>query len=897
MGVAAVAIGLSLLALSAVVLAAGVAGVGGPSLSAHPLRIAVQDGAVLFYLAQLVSVSFFDHTAGLRFAALPGLALVALAIATAAMLAARLVGGTARRRMLVAMLMPIPYALLAGLGARYLPLRLTGPVIGADTAVSPAGVEAFLLPLAWELLFAPLGGLVGVSGRGWRREAARLLGAWATPVRCALRALTVGLAMSSLAVAVGGAVLVGRGGEARSLIGGDLGHLAAVAGGALVALPTLVVTTFLACFGVSFDWHVEALSSTQGSGSIFGGTLPGTGTAHQVPGSLGLLFLIATATVLAAGWLAARRSGANVRLGFANALRAGVLLTLACWLFGLISQVDAHAGGLLGVRFEADAASLLWRAPLWCILGGLTGAVAHAATCDALSRRELAAALRDAVLPSRRPQADRARRDSWRQGLASHAALGVSVLTLPAMLVGTAPVGTAGSAGTATVSLAPIRQAAEQRLRLDAVPRSRLSVVVDPDTRVVESALVHLPVAALGVSPGQSPAIKARATLARYGYLFGVSSPDELSPAQVVTEWATKFDPHPSTHVYFKQMIDGVPVYGNSIGVHFAPDGKEVRFVDGSFIPDVTLADDRAAISSDRAVALAKTALPDGELVHPPRLEVYAGPPAHPFGPTARLAWFVWLSTGPLRISSEYVVDADTGSILNVFNMGFHLEPEKVEIYNATEKESLRGELVWKEGDAEPKDPDTKAAWENLKKAWKFFYEGFRGASCEGYACPKPEGGEKPEATAATVHYAPHFTYEWNPKYQEIVFGNGWPKALDIVGHEFAGGISEHTNRNEPMEGETGALVEGWADAMGKGLEGWAKQKEEVWAEPNWKVGYNGPESKDTEKGIRNLENPNENEGIKGHKDPKQWENTSRSVRTTVTYTRIAQSSAMPFTN
>ncbi len=229
----------------------------------------------------------------------------------------------------------------------------------------------------------------------------------------------------------------------------------------------------------------------------------------------------------------------------------------------------------------------------------------------------------------------------------------------------------------------------------------------------------------------------------------------------------------------------------------------------------------------------------------------------------------MWVSTGPLRASREYVVDADTGSILNVSNMAFHLEPEKVEIHNTEETEQLPGKLVWKEGNPEPKDADTKATWENLKKAWKFFNEGFRGAGCEGYSCPKTEW-ERPEATAATVHYRPNFTYEWNSKYQEIVFGNGWPKALDIVGHEFAGGISEHTDPNEPMENETGALVEGWADAMGKGLEGWAKQKEGVWAEPSWKVGYEGPGFK--EKGIRNLEKPGEDEGIKGHKDPENVE-------------------------
>ncbi len=560
-GAAVLAIVLSLIALSAVVLVAGASGVGGLSLSEHPLRVAVGDGAVLFYLAQLVSVSFFDHTAGLRFAALPGLALVALAITVSASLAARLAGGSVRRRMLAATLTAIPYALLAGLGARYLPLRLTGPFIGSDTAVSPAGVEAFLLPLAWGLLFAPLGGLVGVSGGGWRRDAARLLGAWATPAWSALRALAVGLAMTSLVVVVGGAVLIGRSGEARSFVGGDLDHVAAVAGGALLALPTLVVTTFLACFGVSFDWHMEALSSTQGSGSIFGGALPGTGRAvHHVPGMLGLLLLIATVTVFFAGWLAARRSGDDVRLGIANALRAGVLMTLACWLLALFARVDAQAGGYLGMHFEADVASLLWCVPLWCLLGSIAGSVAYVATQGTASRRELAAAVRALAPPSGGRAADSGWRESWRRGLTSHAALGASLLSVPAMLVGIGPAGAPKPAGQATMSLAPISQAAEQRLRPDTVRGSRMSVAVDPNTRVVDSARVHLPVTALGVSPDQLPSTKARAVLTHYGSLFGASGgPDEFGPPQVLSERKSARDPHPSAHVYFKQMVQRDP--------------------------------------------------------------------------------------------------------------------------------------------------------------------------------------------------------------------------------------------------------------------------------------------------------------------------------------------------
>jgi hypothetical protein len=206
-------------------------------------------------------------------------------------------------------------------------------------------------------------------------------------------------------------------------------------------------------------------------------------------------------TVVSAGWLTARRSGRDVSLSMANALRAGMLMTLVCWLFGLLTRVDAQAGGFLGLHLQADAGSLLWRAPLWCLLGSVIGGVAYNATRGASSRRQLAAALLD-VLRLIRLRAWTGGAGSWRRRLAPGVALTAGFLSLAAMLVG---IGSAGATSPpsqpASVSLAPIRQAVEQRLRRDAVARSQLSVTVDPDSRVADAAIARIPLSTLGVSP------------------------------------------------------------------------------------------------------------------------------------------------------------------------------------------------------------------------------------------------------------------------------------------------------------------------------------------------------------------------------------------------------------
>ncbi len=875
MGAAILATGLSLIALTTLALVASAGSAGGVGLSAHTLRVAFDDGISGFYLAQLVSVSFFHHTAGLRFAALPGLLMVGLAIAAAAMAAARVAHGSVHRRMLLATLTAVPYALLSGLGARYVPLRFTAPGIGNDVALLPSTVEAFLLPLAWGLLFAPMGGLVGVFGRDWRREAARLLGAWATPLRCSLRALAAGLALSAIAVLVGGAVLIGRSGDARSLFGGGFGHAVTGAAAALIALPTLVLSLFLACFGVSFDWQVEALGRTQGSGSILGGTLPsaGTGAAHGVPAALVLLLALAAGTVFFAGWLTARRSRGDVWLSIANALRTGALLTLICWLFALLARVDANAGGLLGLHFEADVASLLWRVPLWCFLGSATGSVAYLATRGAASRHQLAAAALTAARPSHWSRPTHGRLESWRQGLTTPVALGLGFLSLPAMLVGIGSAGATPAAAPAAVSLAPISRAAEQRLRGAAVPGSRLSVAVDPSTRVANAAIVRIPLHALGVSPGQSPIVKAKAVLARYGDLFGMSGrPDELGKPEVATDPITKT----RSDVYVRQMVDGVPVYGGGIGVDLSSNGRDVEFVNGSFIPEVTPADSRATIDGARALAVARAALPDGKLVHRPSLEVYAGATSHPFGPTARLAWFVWLTAGPSNASNEYVIDAATGSILHIFVKSFDAAPAEPdrEIYSAEHAvNKLPGKTLVVKDPEEYKgtDEDVKDAYNYISDAYGYFYHFKHEPKWTGYnGKPSTSGsgkGEKPEL--ATVHYGTEYKKaEWDGAAEEIVFGDGFPKAIDVVGHEYAEAITQYS-ANESDEGESGALAEGWADAMGQGLESYEKVQNKESEEPTWEFGKNAPEGP-----FRDLKEPeNEKYGItvegKKYPDPK----------------------------
>ena len=192
--------------------------------------------------------------------------------------------------------------------------------------MTPSPAEAFLFPLVWGLLFASIGALVGAFGMDWRREGGRLLGVWATPFAATLRVLAVALGACAL-VTVAAALIIAGG-----IPGAYTAWIRARApcpGVTLLALPTAIAAVFVSGFGVPFDWNVNALSEGHGSIGALGGTMPtsnaGLAHAHGAPGVLALAPALVLIAVFAVGWLSARRSQSNIKLCFANALRAAAL--------------------------------------------------------------------------------------------------------------------------------------------------------------------------------------------------------------------------------------------------------------------------------------------------------------------------------------------------------------------------------------------------------------------------------------------------------------------------------------------------------------------------------------------------------------------------------------------
>lgn len=825
---AALAIAIALAGLTVLFLLLGALGV---SSAPETLEAAAQDAGVALYAVQLVGLSFFNDTAELRFVAIPGLILVGLTVAAVAALATRAFPGSARRKMSVALAMPLAYALLLGAAALLVPLHFTAPGFGSGVAVEPSPFEAFLLPLIWGLLFASIGGLVGVHGRGWRRAATRRLGDWAMPLSASLRVLALALTASA-ALAVAG-VWALAGGDLGWVIGGGFGHAVKVLLGALLLLPTLAASVLVSGFGGSFDWQLDALAHGEGRISAFGGALPSgsedpTG-AQGVPGLFALAPVVAIGMVFAIGWISARRSGSNARLGLANASRAAMLVTLAVWLLALLTRVEAQAGGLLGFHLVPDAGALIWRVPLVAFLGVFAGSFAWALTRGPLARRQLAGALRLAARPqdwAPRPtggsRLGSSAPEATAQGLTWRVVMALAFVAIPMLAIWMGATGTATSAAPGEVSMVPIEKEAERVLERASVEDESVAVSVDPETRVVGTANVETPLRALGIAPGQSRVTKAEDVLDHYGELLGLSHPGrELAGAEVST------DAIGGTHISFQQIADGLPVYAGAIGVHLSATGDQLTFLSSSVIPNVSVAEGKAEVSRARAIEIAEAALPSGGLAEPARLQVYAGLPPYTSAANARLAWTVWLIDEERQESNEYIVDALTGEILDTVPKGSHALDR--EVYDAEGGSELPGTLARAEEDPETADEDTDNAYDHAGDVYNF-YLGLTGRdSIDGNGMKMVSSVHVSEPSGAALQNA-----YWDGK-DQVVFGDGFPAALDVVGHEFTHGYTQFTS-GLVGTGQSGSLNESASDIAGVAIE--MSKTNEV----DWEIGEDLPE-------------------------------------------------------
>lgn len=316
-------------------------------------------------------------------------------------------------------------------------------------------------------------------------------------------------------------------------------------------------------------------------------------------------------------------------------------------------------------------------------------------------------------------------------------------------------------------------------------------------------------------------------------------------------------------HLRFTQVYQGLPVWPAGLSVHLDAQGT-VTLVDGAYVPTPAGVAAQPAVTADEAAKLAKAGVPDGAAAATtaPELVVYApldGPP--------RLAWKLDVSVG-IFSAWRLAIDAQDGRVLSrvtlvceanapgtgrdlegvtrAFNVWrqdnrFYLidttkpmfqaganpvsDPKGViSIFDAREvtEQHLKTVYLIESASANTWLPDGVSAMVNFGATYDYFLERHNRNSLDG------AGGN----ILAVVRVGRMDNAFWNGNLKMMFFGNArpYPGALDVVAHELAHGVTQHS-ADLVYELQPGALNESFSDIFGEMVEARTE------GQTDWKIG------------------------------------------------------------
>jgi Zn-dependent metalloprotease len=316
----------------------------------------------------------------------------------------------------------------------------------------------------------------------------------------------------------------------------------------------------------------------------------------------------------------------------------------------------------------------------------------------------------------------------------------------------------------------------------------------NPVTHTPSFIQTRVPVSILGQSNRAGPQAIASAFLNRYAGLLGIHQPDqELRLRQITT------DALGMQHVSFDQVYAGKPVYAGQVRVHFAGGRSQVLAIDNSFIPAIQLNQTQARLSSQEALAVARQALPEGQLLSDPALFVYSTH-SKDQPQSVYLVWMVELYDHAIPARNVYVVDAVQAGIIDVLDRLY--EGRNRSTYNANNDYSLPGTLARAEGDDPTGDQDVDQAHDFAGDTYDYYYSTFNRDSYDNAGA----------ALISSAHYGVNYQNAfWNGT--QMVYGDGFT-VKDVIGHELTHAVTERT-ANLEYRWQSGALNESISDIFG----------------------------------------------------------------------------------
>lgn len=151
-------------------------------------------------------------------------------------------------------------------------------------------------------------------------------------------------------------------------------------------------------------------------------------------------------------------------------------------------------------------------------------------------------------------------------------------------------------------------------------------------------------------------------------------------------------------------------------------------------------------------------------------------------------------------------------------------------IYDAKQTQSLPGDMVRSEGQAEVGDAAVNQSYDGLGETFNFYLDVYQRNSVDNAGLP----------LKATVHFGVKYDNAfWNG--QQMVFGDGdgvifnsFTSSVDIIGHELTHGVTG-SEANLNYQGQPGALNESISDVFGSLIKQYVKKQTAEQAD--WLIG------------------------------------------------------------
>lgn len=324
-----------------------------------------------------------------------------------------------------------------------------------------------------------------------------------------------------------------------------------------------------------------------------------------------------------------------------------------------------------------------------------------------------------------------------------------------------------------------------------------------------------------------------------YGAAFGLTNP--LKDLKLKKQ--THHDDSVITYRY-QQQYKEIPVIGAEL-VAGVDAQQQLNFISGETADNLNLqiepklTAEQAKNISIQAVAKWYREKPENLRSNTPELSIFKPDIISPSTMPARVVWKLTVTAE--KINELMLIDAINGSIM------FHLNQVHSALnrstYTANNTAVYKATLICDESDASlcDSDPDAKAAHQHAEDTYNFYFlkhgrDGINGS-----------GGE----IISSIHVGPDFNNAaWTGT--QMIYGNGFPLADDVVAHELTHGVTEKES-NLFYYYQAGAINESFSDIWGEFVDQTNARGDDR-AIVKWKLGEDIPSLGV----IRNMKNPPE---------------------------------------